>query len=370
MQKIIFLIPNLMHGGAEKVLVNLVNNLDQEKYAITLYSIFDQGVNKQFLKPHIRYQSKFQKVFRGNSHLMKLFSPQFLYRFFIKEEYDMVIAFLEGPAARIISGCPHPKTKKIAWIHVELNDKDTAKVGFRSIEKAVKAYQKFDQIIAVSETVGQFFKQNITDKVPLKVLYNVNETHLIRKLSEEPAEIEFSMNTINICSVAKLVSTKGYDRLIEIHRRLLDEGLDHCINIIGIGEEKDKLERLVKELGISSSFRFLGFHKNPYKLIKQNDLYVCSSRREGFSTAVSEALILGLPVVSTNCSGAYELLGHHNEYGIVTENNTESLYRGLKDLLAHPEKLQFYKSQAELRGNFFSTDNTVKAVEQFLDSVV
>lgn len=63
------------------------------------------------------------------------------------------------------------------------------------------------------------------------------------------------------------------------------------------------------ENNLTDTFTFLGYRDNPYKYVKKADLYVCSSRREGFSTAVTEALIVGTPVVSTNCSGAYELLG-------------------------------------------------------------
>lgn len=370
MSKILFLIPNLMHGGAEKVLVNLVNNLDKTKYDVTLFSIFDEGVNKQFLKSHVKYRSRFKKVFRGNSQLMKMFSPKFLYRFFIKEEYDIVVSYLEGPAARIISGCPHPETKKIAWIHVELNDEQEAKVGFISIDAARKAYEKYDRIVAVSATVGECFKKNITTKVPLQVLYNTNETEQIRKLGLEPVENVFDKEIVQVCSVAKIATTKGFDRLLIAHKRLIDEGFPHHVNILGIGSEQGNLERKAKELGVSESFRFLGFHQNPYQYVSKCDLYVCSSHVEGFSTAVSEALILGIPVVSTNCSGAYELLGYHNEFGIVTENNTDAIYGGMKEMLADPHKLAYYRVQAEKRGHYFSKENTVKAVEDLLDTLL
>ena len=369
MKKILFLIPNLMHGGAEKVLVNLVNNLDPSKYEITLFSIFDQGVNKEFLNQNINYQYKFKKVFRGNSQLMKLFSPKFLYRFFIKEEYDILVSYLEGPTARIISGCTQPKTKKIAWIHIELNDHKKASVGFRNWNEAVRAYEKYDKIIGVSENVVACFKKNMTDRIPSQVLYNTNETVLIKELSQEAIDIEFNKNVINICSVAKIVKTKGFDRLLIAHRKLLDEGFPHCINILGVGEESTNLERKIKELKVQNSFKLLGFHKNPYKYMSKCDLYVCSSHVEGFSTAVSEALILGIPVVSTNCSGAYELLGRHNDYGIVTENSTEALYDGIKEMLGDPDKLLFYKQQAAIRGGFFSKENTVEAVEKLLDEL-
>lgn len=370
MTKILFLIPNLMHGGAEKVLVNLVNNLDPRKYDITLYSIFDGGVNKEFLKTHVKYQSKFKKVFRGNSQIMKLFSPNFLYKYFIRKDYDIVVSYLEGPAARIISGCDNPQTKKIAWIHIELNDQKKASVGFRNWNEAVAAYEKYDKIIGVSENVLECFRRNLTHKVPAQVLYNTNETESIKKLSQVPVAIEFDRNVINICSVAKIVKTKGFDRLLIAHKKLLDEGFVHHVNILGIGEEQTHLEKAIKELGVQDSFKFLGFHKNPYKYMSKCDLYVCSSQIEGFSTAVSEALILGLPVVSTNCSGAYELLGHHNEYGIVTQNNTKALCHGIKEMLADPEKLPFYKQKAALRGGFFSKENTVKGVEQLFDSLL
>lgn len=96
---------------------------------------------------------------------------------------------------------------------------------------------------------------------------------------------------------------------------------------------------------------------------------MCSSRREGFSTAVTEALIVGTPVVSTNCSGAYELLGDNNEYGIVTENDEDALYEGIKKILTEENLLQHYKEQAKVRGQRFSTEKTVKAVEDMLESL-
>jgi Glycosyltransferase len=180
----------------------------------------------------------------------------------------------------------------------------------------------------------------------------------------------FDKSVINLVSVAKIIWTKGFDRLIDVHKRLIDEGYKHYINILGIGEDQGKLQKKIEELGLQDSFRFLGFHKNPYKFVSRSDLYICSSLREGFSTAVSEALILGVPVVSTNCSGAEELLGANNEYGIVTENTEEGIYNGLKKLLSNPELLKYYKDKATERGRFFSTEKTVKEVENLLDSLI
>ena len=103
--KILFLIHDLGHGGAEKVLVNLVNNLDYERFDVTVVALFAGGVNEQFLNPNINYRTVFSKTFPGNSKIMKIFSPKQLHKMIIKGEYDIEISYLEGPCARIISGC-------------------------------------------------------------------------------------------------------------------------------------------------------------------------------------------------------------------------------------------------------------------------
>ena len=94
MKKVLFLIPNLAHGGAEKVLVNLVNNLDKTKYEVFVQTLFDTGVNKQYLNKEVKYIPGYKKTVRGNSHIMKLFSPKRLYSHFIKGDYDIIVSYL------------------------------------------------------------------------------------------------------------------------------------------------------------------------------------------------------------------------------------------------------------------------------------
>ena len=197
-----------------------------------------------------------------------------------------------------------------------------------------------------------------------------SEVEKIKKLSDEKVDdVNFSKDIINIISVAKIVPSKGYDRLMKIHKKLIEKNIKNHIYILGIGEEKEKYEKYLAENNLTDTFTFLGYRDNPYKYVKKADLYVCSSRREGFSTAVTEALIVGTPVVSTNCSGAYELLGKNNEYGIVTENDEDALYEGIKKMLTMPDLLEAYAAKAKERGKAFSTEKTVKAVEEMLLSI-
>lgn len=369
LKRILFFITSLGGGGAERVLVNLVNNLDPNKYDITVQTLFDTGVNRQYLCPHIKYIPGFKKQFPGNVVLFKAFTPGFLYRSIIKCEYDIVVSYLEGLPARIVSGCPYKNTKLICWIHVEQNDSVTASYCFRDFNEAVKCYECFEKIICVADSVKKDFESIFPLPEPCGVLYNTNEDRIIIDKSKEVIDISFNKSKCNIITLGRLVNEKGYDRLVRVHKRLLDENIDNCIYVLGDGSERRNIEQSINELSLQKSFFLLGFRDNPYKYLSKADLFVCSSRREGFSTSVTEALILGIPVVSTRCSGAEELLGSNNEYGIVTENSEEGIYEGLRRMLTEPGLLEEYRSKATERGKRFSKENTVQAVEHLLDSI-
>ena len=365
MKKILFLIHDLGHGGAEKVLVNLVNNMDPEQFDITVMALFGGGVNGQFLKPHIRLINRFPKAFPGNSHAMKLLSPKALHKWMIPEKYDIEVAYLEGPAARIISGCPHKDTKKVAWIHGAQEKRKQAACSFRSYGEAMACYGRFDRIVGVSEAVQKDFLQLLPVSVPTQVLYNTNETAQIREKALESVE-HMESGTFKLVGVGKLVASKGFDRLISLVKRMRDEGVKAHLYLLGEGALREKLVQQTRQLDVSDHVTFLGYQTNPYKYVAKCDLFVCASHVEGFSTAATEALIVGTPVCTVEVSGMKEMLGENNEWGIVTENDDESLCCAVRDLLTTPEKLAYYKKQATLRGETFSTEHTVKAVEEML----
>ena len=365
MKKVLFMIPNLLHGGAEKVLVNLVNNMNRNEYDITVLTLFDTGVNKQFLKDHIHYKYCFKHMFRGNSHILKLFYPKQLYKLFIKDDYDIIVSYLEGPTARIVSGCTNKNTKLVSWIHVQQTNSKIASKAFRSYKEALQCYQRFDNTICVSEAVKNDFLSIYPLKKKCMVLYNTNETELIKEQSKEIVnDITINDNSINICGVGKLLPNKGFDRLLRVHKRLIDEGFDIHTYILGVGTEQKKLENYIKDNKLDNSCTLLGYKVNPYKYVSKFDLFTCTSYAEGFSTAATEALIVGTPVLTMEVAGMKEMLGINNEYGIIVDNDEEEFYKALKGLLLDKELLQHYKNQALIRGSFFSTENTVKAVEE------
>lgn len=371
MLKVLFMIHDLGHGGAEKVLVNLVNHLDRSKFDITVLALFGGGVNEQFLKPDIHYKAVFPKAFPGNSHVMKLFSPRLLHKLFVKEQYDIEVSYLEGPSARIVSGCQNADTKLVSWIHIEQHTKKRAAKSFRSYRESANCYRHFDRTICVSQTVKADFLSIYPMLERVEVLYNTNETDQILALKDEPVEGSvFAEGEIRLCGVGKLMPTKGFDRLARIHKRLRDEGYPVHSYVLGIGPEKEKIEAYLAEHHLESTFTLLGYQNNPYKYVAKCDLFVCASTAEGFSTAATEALIVGTPVCTVEVSGMREMLGEGNEWGIVTQNNEEALYQGIKRLLDDPALLAHYRKKAKERGETFSTEKTVRAVEEMMERLV
>lgn len=366
MKKVLFLIHDLGYGGAEKILVNLANNLDKNRFDITIKTLFDVGSNKQFINNDVHYIGGWKHMFRGNAPLMSLFSPKTLCKWVIKDNYDIVVSFLEGPSSRIVSGY---EGKKVTWIHTEIKNDEMLKIAYKSKQEAVNCYNSFDKIVCVADTIRKKFI-SLFDVMPECItLYNVNDTDYIEECAMEEQEIITRGNVLNIIAVGRLISVKRFERLISIHKKLIDNGVEQKFYILGEGEEHQKLQKQIDDLGVSETCKLLGFENNPYKYLANANLFVCSSEREGFSTAVTEALVLGIPVVSTEVSGAKELLGYNNEYGIVTDNNENALYEGMYKMLTKDGLLTHYKKQAEIRGKEFSTEKTTKAVEEMLESL-
>ena len=369
MIKILFLIHDLGQGGAEKVLVNLVNNMDRTKFDITVMALFGGGVNEQFLDPGIRYKTVFKKVFPGNSHVMKLFSPELLHRWFIQERYDIEVSYLEGPSARIVSGCPYAQTKLVSWIHGQQNDIKALARSFRNRAEAVRCYGRFDQTVCVSEFVRADFCGILNYKNPCCVLYNTVESEKILALSTDSVSGFETKDVIRLVAVGTLKESKGYARLLRVIKKLQDLGYPVQLHILGIGPMEQTIRDYIHENHLENTVILQGYQTNPYKYVSKCDLFVCASFAEGFSTAATEALIVGTPVCTVEVSGMKEMLGENNEWGIVTENTEEALYQGIKRLLDDPALLAHYKEKALERGKTFSTENTVKAVEDMLLSL-
>lgn len=367
---ILFFIPYLGHGGAEKVLVNMVNNLDKKKYRVTIQTIFNEGENRELLNNDINYVYRFSKPIRGYSHFLKLFSPRMLHSYFVKRNYDIEVAFLEGVSTRIISGCPCKNTKLISWVHCTFHNKAEACEGYRSFYEAQGCYSRFHRVVCVSKEVESVFNNFYAFQNKTITAYNVNESSFIRDASKENAPKQiFNEEEFNICATGKIVEVKGFDRLACIQNKLIKKGYNTHIYILGIGEQQREIEKYIKECGLEDRWTFLGYKANPYSWMANSDLFVCSSRSEGLSTAVTEALIVGTPVITTEVSGMHELL-ENGKYGLIVNNDEEALFEGICSLIDNPDQLNYYKRQAGKRGNRFAKEQTISEIEEIFDAVL
>ena len=215
MKKILFLINTLNTGGAERVLVDLVSKLPKEDYRITVQTLVG-GRYEAELPDHVQVK----KIIRTkNPRLTRLFTkllsklPALTGRLFVKNDYDIEVAYLEGPASRIISGCSDGDTKTITWIHCTMKSEKEFSVGFRSPQEAKSCYSRFDRGIFVSRGVMDAFC-GICPLDYAQVVYNTNESDVILKKAAEAAELPGT--GLRWCGMGKLVELKGFDRMLRI----------------------------------------------------------------------------------------------------------------------------------------------------------
>lgn len=390
MKKVLFLIHTLGAGGAEKVLINLVNNLDQSKYDITLMTVIDTGIFKQDIAKGIKYKTIF-KLPHGNAKksgeksgslhenyscikaIMKKTYTVFwryancakIYKHFVKEKYDYEIAFLEGICAKIIASSNNDKSIKYSWVHVDLLNERKSESFFKNLDEEKKIYGQFNKIVCVSNVVKNSVKQKLGIKEQkLETLYNIIDSKEISNKSLDRIELE--KDCLTFVSVGRLSNQKGYDRLIDAATKLKKGNAKFKIYIIGEGPEKKNLESQIEKNNMSDVIYLLGFKKNPYVYMNFADVFICSSRAEGFSTVASEAVVLGKPCIVTDCSGMRELFGEEGQYGFITENSTEGIYDGMDKFIKNNKMLTEYAERAKEGAKRFDVNIALKTIERNL----
>ena len=284
----------------------------------------------------------------------------------IKENYDIIVSYLEGPTTRIVSGCTNTNTKLINWVHTEMNNISEFQKSYRSAKEMKKAYERYNVTIFVAKTTESSFKEKTKIKLKnSKVIRNIIDINEI--LSKSNEKIENEKEQITLVTLARLTQSKGYERLLKIHKRLLDEKIYNRLWILGEGEDRSKIENYIKQNSLENTVKLYGYQENPYKYLKQADIYVCASYIEGYSTAVTEALIVGKPIVTTNCSGMSEIL-ENGKYGLIVENNDEDLYEGIKEMILNSTLRKKFENLAIERRTYFDIKNKVKELDELFEN--
>lgn len=363
MTKILFFIESLCGGGAEKVLLNLVNAMDKSEFEVTVQTLYPEDAAKK-LAPEIEYKFCYPAATGVSDARMRLEAALGLtYPLHIKGNYDIEVAYLECGSTKIMAGSTNKNALKLAWVHCDLAKKADDPAAFA--RATGKYYAKFDKVVCVSNTARQSYEKFFTTGPKAVTVYNTVDDSDIRNKAKAHDRICEGKRPA-LVSVGRLSAEKGADRLLSVHARLIDEGYEHFLWIVGDGSEREKLEQYVQMNGLANTVHFEGFRDNPYTYMADADILVCSSRYEGFSTFITEGLILGKPIVTTDCSGMRELLGE-SEYGLITDNDDEAFYLGLKRMLTEPDLARHYAEKAAERGKDFRRETLVRNTEAFFE---
>lgn len=364
MIKILFFIESLSGGGAEKVLCNLVNNMNLTQFDITVQTVYPDAKAK-CLRSGIHYKSMYKYDNKVSRIMYRLeVETGLAYCLHIKDDYDIEVAYLECGSTKVLAGSTNKKAKKIAWVHCDL----VHALGENAIDftrKTRKWYRKYDKVVCVSQQVKASFLELFGEIPESIVLYNtIDSIDIIRK-GKEPLPKGIKKRKKTVLLVGRLSCPKNIIRLLKAHKQILENGIEHDVWILGEGEERKKIEKFITENQLHDSVTLFGFQDNPYCFMREADVLVCSSDYEGFSTYITEGLILGKPIVTTDVSGMRELLGD-SVYGVLTGVNDKEFCEGLKSVLEGGEaELNRLALLAAIRGKDFIADQMVAQTESF-----
>jgi len=366
-RKILFCIPSLTGGGAEKALVDVLSYIDYEIFDVDILLFRKEGVYLSELRPEVKVMSLF-----SNNRLIRLLNPfdyilrhthfnSFLLRIFIlkkiKKSYDIEVAFLEGLPTKII-GLHISNAIKIAWIHCDLYNFHWSAHFFKSDDEERRIYNQFDKLIFVSNSaLNQFSKLFAGFSDRSSVIYNILNTELILCKSKMQA---VHKRKLTLCAVGRLTEQKGFNRLINVCKDLCDHGFDFDCWILGDGHLYNELNDLVASNSLSDVVFLKGYVSNPYPYIASCDFLVSPSLSEGFSLVIAESLLLGIPVVATNTSGPCELL---DDCGVIVENSENGLRDGITFLFDKKQRDKYAKLALN-RSKIFKTSDVLNQINK------
>lgn len=377
MHRLLFVLPAFRYGGTMTSFENLLMLLNKVDYEIDVYAIVDEGgarekiakyakiINKE--RSHLNSQEGSSFSFRHIAKRVKDFlakmgldlGPYFIQKMaqrFNCDKYDAVIAYQEGYPTTFVANV---KAKyKIAWIH--------SMYSRRSNDKTAREYDKMNSIVCVSETAKQ----------DMLSLYhnNVDRIHVVKNSLDKDEIIRLSKvetlpkgDCFLIISVGRIDPVKRFSMIPVIAKELREKGLKFKWSIVGGIADKKEYEtivRRIRENGLENIVSLEGQMSNPYPAIRNSDLLVCLSSSETFNYTLTEARILGVPVVSSNFSAAMEFVNNGKDGMICPiEKMADTIY----NLIANYDCYQRQKDA--LREYHYDNNVVIKSFNNMMSSI-
>lgn len=345
-------IPQLIFGGAEKVLVSFANDLVSRGHEVQVLELYEKG----YLKPQFdsrvtfdaicskayteKYYASLAQVKKNPLLIGKLvfsklvgyrkFAEQLAAKRYADQSYDVAINYLEIESPGFL--LDHVKAKKyVQWYHTDVANTDDPE----NSDSMRLAWGRMDAVICVSKAGKGHFAQRypeLAEKTHL--IYNFFDQDAILEAGSVPCKLPGARPAL--LSVGRMTAQKQYPRFLDVLAKLRDDGFAFSWHVLGEGAQRQEIEEKIRTLQLEDRVYLHGLTDNPYKYMKACDLFVLPSGWEGFPTVTVEAKILNCPVLATDVAGIREQL-RHGETGWIVENNEDSIYEGLKCLLQSSE---------------------------------
>lgn len=393
MKSILFVIDSLGIGGAEKSLITLLNCIDYTKYKVNLLLFSRGGAYEKYIPQQVCVLEMPQYLTSAKSSIIELIKSNkfrfsfsrlkysLLLRLFprskhttkamlywqstsncfnqINTKYDVAIAYGQGAPTFFVSEKINAN-KKIAWINAILFMSSLVK------RFNLKRYSKFDHIVSVSESskinISKTFS-SLNEKVT--ILNDLIDERFIQKMAEIEVSVEMRTSSIKILTVARLDNGhKGYDIALEVCNILHKRGVDFKWYAVGDGGYRNDMIHYIEENNLQEKFILLGAKVNPYPYFKACDLYVQTSRHEGFGLSIAEARILNKPVVTTEFDAVWNQM-IQGKNGIVVPIDATAVADAIQDLIENPDKMNAISDyqRTEKKGNIEELQKFYQLIE-------
>ena len=368
-KKLLFVIDSLNCAGAEKSLTTLLNLIDYKDYEVDL-QLFSYGGELEDLLPReanlldkLKYTKFTEKSIKENLisirniEDIKMLKARIKFSYTIRKKhytnpekarlfwqinsnvieesnikYDIAISYAQGIPTFYVADKVNAE-KKFAWVNTSYT-LDKINKNFQK-----QFYKKYDNIVAVSDSARDIFIETFNEyKHKIKVIYDINDYNFISKMSNINKGYEDDFKGIKILTVGRLTMQKGYDLALDACKRLRDEGINFRWYALGKGPLENDIKKYITSNNLEDNFKLLGVKANPYPYIKNCDIYVQTSRYEGFGLAIAEARMLNKPVVTTEFDAVYNQMIQEKN-GLVVKMNGEAIYKGIKRII-EDEKLK------------------------------
>ncbi|SIS83849.1 Glycosyltransferase involved in cell wall bisynthesis [Kaistella chaponensis] len=377
--KLLFRHRSMEMGGVEKVMLSIVNNLNPEKFEITVCLNLNQGELRNEFPPHIRklYLAEGKEDFSKNIILQKIQlyqrkkkleklrkNPEIIDRQYLREYYDIEIGMTYNDFESVLNSS-NKNSKKIGWFHSEINVPGLKPL----LPEILKQFPQFDVMVYCSQKIKDLMHIHHPDlHFPVeKVIINAISFEEIKVKAAE--KIEPFSEKPSFVSVGRLHYRKGYHKLIEAHTKLIREGHEHQILIVGEGEHRQNLEKLIKENKVERTFILLGNKMNPYPYIKNADFFILPSESEAWPLVIAEALILQKPIIATD-TGDISMMIAPEKTGILIPYKVEEMYYSMKRFLTDKPLISEIKNNLQNIEDQFDNKKIFESIEIMMEQIL